>query len=429
MRGFSRALAAACLTAIVATPVHAQVWEGLTAGVVADRLLGEVNNTINNAVAQGDYLMARAGVQAKDAIDAWKVANTDLLDKAFNSLQATQRDTFLKAHALLTKTDASLKERMETAQQITESAANIIESLPIVGKDRTFATRYGPRIIPGGEEVILTVRGVNFDDANPHLMFDDKPAKRTSLTQNEVQFQAPKEFGQNTSNKLIRASLKFSYSVPAAAWYSRLIGGKNVVEREFSLIVLPEKFATYSYASKSKVLERESKEFTADLGQFKGRNTRIYKIANPPSGYKWDLSKPYTKNQGHGEAGRCEGFDTNASTENGISLFARVDEIKDGSSLWGISRKDGYVSCTVSGTVYRIVEKEIENPPLTGELEWGTAVPIKKPAGTISQTLTVKLFNGATEIAVGDGRGQFFETTDAKDILLLSPLPPPLDTK
>lgn len=407
----------------------AQLWEGLTAGVVADKLLGEVNNTINNAMSQGDYLMARAGVQAKDAIEAWKVANTELLNNAFSSLQQSQREIFLKTNSLVTKTNDSIKDRLDTAQSITESAANIIESLPLVGKDRTFATRYGPRITPGGEEVILTVRGVNFDEANPQLTFDGKASKRTSLTQNEVQFEAPKEFGQNKSDKMVRSNLKFTYTIPAAAWYSRWLGGKNVVEREFSVIVLPEKFAAYSYTAKSKISEMEYKPHTADLGQFKGRNTRIYRVANPPGGYKWDLSKPISASQGHGEAGRCEGFDTNNNSENGLSYFARVDEIRDASSLWGINRRDGYVSCSVSGTVYRSVEREVEHQPQTGILEWGSTVPIKKPVGTISQVLTVKLFNGSTDVLVGDGRGQFFEVTDARDVLLLAPTPPPLESK
>lgn len=417
------------LSAVPSGHAQAQTWQGLTAGAVADQVLGEINNSISKAMEQGDYLMARAGVQAKDAIDAWKVANTELLDKAFTELKDTQRDMFLRANALVTKTNNNIKERMETAQQIMESATAITENIPVVGKGRTFATRYGPRIIPGGEEVILTIRGVNFDEADPKLSFDGKPATRTSLTQNEVQFLVPHESSSNSGKKLIRTNLKFTYTVPAAAWYSRWIGGKNLVERELSLIVLPEKFATYSYVAKSRTTVKETAPHTADLGQFKGRNRRIYKVANPPTGYKWDLSQPYSSQQGQGEAGRCEGFDTNATTENGISFFARVDEIRDSSNFGGLVKKDGYVSCSVSGTVYRMVDKDVEHPAQEGVLDWSSDIPIKKPANTIAQTLTVKLFNGEVDVVVGQAQGKFFETIDARDTLIISPELPPADTK
>jgi len=37
----------------------------------------------------------------------------------------------------------------------------------------------------------------------------------------------------------------------------------------------------------------------------------------------------------------------NASGGNGVSVFAHLDEIKEGANLWGLVHKDGYVSCSL----------------------------------------------------------------------------------
>jgi len=396
----------------------------VAAGVVADNIIGEINKTIDDAMAKGDYLLARAGMQAKDAIDAWKIANSALLDQAFDRLDQSQRQLFTNANALIEKANTDVAARMETAQRIIEMSNNIIENIPVIGSNATFVTRYGPRINPGADEIILTIRGVNLDRSDPALAVSGNKAKRTSLTQNEAQFEIPDKDAANDTDKLRRLALSLSYTVPGSHWYSKLIGGKNVVNRELSVIVLPKSFAKYHYAPRVTRTTKATKPFTAELGQFKGRNTRIYKIANPPTGWKWDLSQPYSFQQGSGEAGRCEGFDKNSTTENGISAFARVDEIKDSSNFFGVVKKDGYVSCNVLGTIYQMNSETVNGPTQDGKLSWGNPVILKKPEGTVSQILTVTLFNGEQETEVGNGQGKFFQTTDNRETLILSPVFP-----
>lgn len=81
---------------ITAVPLAAQaqvaeIAGAATTGAVLKQLIADLTTMINKARDDGDYLLARAGDEAKDALDAWQEVNSNLLDKKISDLLATNR--------------------------------------------------------------------------------------------------------------------------------------------------------------------------------------------------------------------------------------------------------------------------------------------------------------------------------------------------
>lgn len=391
-------------------------------GVVLKQLFADLTTMINKARDDGDYLLARAGVEAKNALDAWQQANGNLLDKAFSQLDKASRENFARAHQLVSSANTAAANRLETAQQIVENANQIIESIPLGGKE-TYVLRYSPRIQPPQtkESFFLRIRGVNLDKGDPKLHLTNGFAKRDQPGPLEAQFTIPSSEVPRDTKRIEVRSFKLTFSTPSTSWFARLFGKREEVTREIAVVALPINLATYDGVAVRNFSKRLEKPFTRDLGQFKAKNSRQYKVATPDNGWKWDLSKPLVKSQGQGESGRCEGVDMNNSSENGVSFFAHLDEIRNSRYPLGAP---GYVSCALSGTVYRM-EAATETVPLpSGVLSWVSDTPIPLPSNTDTLTLNVQTFDGRKRVINGTGTDQFFDVRREPRQLVVTPRVP-----
>lgn len=405
----------------------AEIASSAATGVVLKQLFADLTTMINKARDDGDYLLARAGVEAKSAMETWQKANSNLLDKAFSELDKASRENFARANQLVTTANSGVANRLETVQQITENANQIIESIPLGGR-QTYVLRFSPRIQPpqAKESFTIRIRGVNLDKGNPNLHLSNSIAKRDQPGPLEAQFTIPLMEMQRDLNKIQVHSFKLTYSTPSDSWFLSLVGKRVDVTRELPIVSLPENMATYEVVGTRKFERRVEKAFTRDLGQFKAKNSRQYKVASPDSGWKWDLSKPLVKQQGHGEAGRCEGVDISQSSENGVSFFAHLDEIKNWNYPAGAP---GYVNCALAGTVYKM-EPVTENiPPQSGMLSWIADKQIVLPPNTDALTLKVKTFDGRERVFTGTGSDQFFDVRRESQVLIITPKVPEDITK
>lgn len=413
------------LTTACPLTARAQVAEiagSAATGVVLKQLFADLTTMINKARDDGDYLLARAGVEAKNAMDAWQQANSSLLDKAFSELDKASRENFARAHQLVAAANSGAANRLETVQQITENANQIIESVPLGGR-QTYVLRFSPRIQPpqAKESFAVRIRGVNLDKGNPNLHLSNGIAKRDQPGPLEAQFTIPSTEMQRDPYKIQVHSFKLTYSTPSDSWFLSLFGKRNDVTREIPIVSLPENMASYEVVATRKFEKRVEKAFTRDLGQFKAKNSRQYKVASPDNGWKWDLSKPLVKQQGSGEAGRCEGVDMNQSSENGISFFAHLDEIKNSTYPFGAP---GYVNCALAGTVYRMEPVTETTPSQNGTLSWIADKQITLPPNVDSLTLKVKTFDGRERVFTGTGSDQFFDVRREPQALVVTPKVP-----
>lgn len=426
-RLFSILIAASFMLTIAYHPstARAQVAEiagSAATGVVLKQLFADLTTMINKARDDGDYLLARAGVEAKNAMDAWQQANSSLLDTAFSKLDEASRVNFARVHQLVAAANSDAANRLETVQQITENASQIIESIPLGGR-QTYVLRFSPRIQPphAKESFSVRIRGVNLDKGDPNLHMSNGIAKRDQPGPLEAQFTIPSTEMPRDLNKLQVHSFKLTYSTPSDSWFFRLFGNRVDVTREIPIVSLPENMASYEIVVTRKYEKRVEKAFTRDLGQFKAKNSRVYKVAHPDNGWKWDLSKPLKKQQGSGEKGRCEGVDMNQSSENGISFFAHLDKITNKKYPLGAP---GYVNCALTGTVYKMEPVTETTPSDGGTLSWIADKPIPLPPDTHSLKLTVKTFDGRKREFTGAGSDQFFDIRREPEVLVVTPKVP-----
>lgn len=414
------------LTGPSSLTVHAQVAEiagSAATSLVLKQLFADLTNMINKARDDGDYLLARAGVEAKNAMDAWQKANDNLLDKAFSELDKSSRENFARAHQLIAAANTPAANRLETVQQITENANQIIESIPLRPR-QTYVLRFSPRIQPpqAEESFTIRIRGVNLDKGDPNLHLPKGDfAKRNQPGPLEAQFIIPTTAVQRDPSKILTHSFKLTYSTPPESWFDSLFGKRQSVTREIPIVVLPITMGSFEIDITRKFNKRIEKAFTRDLGQFKATNSRQYKTAPPDDGWKWDLSKPLQPQQGDGKAGRCEGADMNASSENGIAFFAHLDEIKN----WEYPRgAPGYVNCALKGTVYKMEDATETLPTQNGTLSWIADKQITLPPDTDSFTLRVKTFDGRERVLSGTGSDQFFNIRREPQALVITPTVP-----
>lgn len=405
-----------------ATAQVAEIAGAASTKIALDNIFSGVDNLIAKARAEGDYLLARAGAEARNAIDAWKAANGSLLDKAFNDLDKASQDLFLKTQALISRGNQEVGANLENARQITENANQIIESIPT--QRRTYVLRFYPRIFPPNNQnefFTFTIRGVNLDGAQPSISLNGKQGSVTTQTQQEVQFKIPTSAVTSDNAALALNTAELSYTVPSENWLKWLTGRRDEIKRSLSFVVLPKDLGSFNLNYKRTVTREEEKPHTVDLGQFKATNQRVYKTAAPPAGYRWVLEKPLNVDQGSGEAGHCDGVDFAQTNPQGVVVFARLDQIHN----WRYpSGADGYVNCSISGTVVRTVEDEISESPDSGPLTWTSDLPIEMKPKIKSISLTVKTFDRRERAFNGTGTDKFYDVDSSASGLILRPKVP-----
>lgn len=387
-------------------------------GVVLQQLFADLNTMIETARNEGEYLLAKAGVEAKDALEAWRSANEHLLNTAFKEIEEANQALFSRAHGLVFEINTGVGDNLEKAQQITENANLIAESIG----NASYVIRYLPRIVPpqAEETFTLRIRGVNLDRANPVLKLSSTNAKRDLPGPLEAQFTIPISEIPRDASKILLKTFPLHFTTSSDSWLLNILGKRNQEAREITVVSLPEIMAKYEISGERTFSDKEVKPFTRDLGQFKAKNNRQYKIAKPDSGWKWDLSKPLIKYQGKGESGRCEGVDDNKTSENGVSFFAHLDEI----NKLGHAKKPGYVNCKLSGTLYRIVSKTEDFPKQSGSLSWIKDKAIALPVDMSSFDLKIITFDGRERLFKNPGADRFFDVKKNKSTLVITPKVP-----
>jgi hypothetical protein len=402
-------------------PAKAQIAETVAVSVLLDQLFKGIDDTINKARDTGDYLLMRAGVQAKDALLNWKQVNSDLMDKAFSDLKGAQRDIFLNANAFVDNANADVKARIADAQKTVDAGDQLVNSLPTAGY--TYVSRYGPQVIlppEKGEDdnLVISVTGVNLADASPVLTLNGKGAKLISQTQIEARFELPTSALQAEQAKMTTNSGEISYKTKSRSWIKWIFGFRDEQRKPIAVVVLPVTLGsikgTYAVARTS----REEKEFTRALGQFKGSNETVAKIATPEEGWLWDVTKPLKSIQGQGESAHCDGVDLNQSSANGLRYTARADRI--GRSFTYPNGAPGYVDCSVKGTLYRMVPAEDPFTIDAQDVGWtDITIPLKENAKSIS--VTVSTFDKRSRDFAGSGADKLFSITTTDKGLIIHP--------
>lgn len=398
-----------------------------TAREVVGKITSDLQELIAKARDEGDYLLAQAGATALNSIDAWESANSQLLDEAFSELNRESREVFSRADNLLSKAMEGSADRLETIQQITENANQIVESIPLSG-GRSYLLRYQPRIQPPNAEDQFTirVRGVNLGKANPELQLSEGTAERVQPSELEAQFLVPVSESP-VDQKTLRVNLfEVTYTTESDSFWGRLWGDQEVITRSIPMVALPEDVAELELEVTRQYERREEDTFETYLGQFKARNARVYKTAKPKHGWQWDLSKgegAFTYIQGEGKKGTCGGVDMHRSNPDGMSFQAHLDER-------GVyPTYPGYVNCTLVGPIFRNVPVT-ENVVIdleelgAGVLHWTEDISIPLPPDTVEVRLSAQTFDHRRVAITNTGSDRFFSVSKEGERLVIAPQVP-----
>lgn len=411
---------------------HAQIVETATTKVAMDEIKSGLTDIVDDAMDRVDYTVAKAAIEALSIIDAWEEANSNLLNTAFNELDEATRNMFNSADALVQKTMDRVDNSLETAQDITNDFNQIAESM-IIGKGRSFISRYSSPVLSPfiSQDQVIEITGVNLDKSDLKAYLNDEfinvpiigPTKAT-LSIPYAMIKAARENGE----KLI---IKVKHKTKDG---NRLLFFPKYreVNRELIFRTLPETFASFTFNATRSFQKEERQNYRADAGRFEGRNRNITKMASPlTGGWKWDLrngvdsrSQFRVVSTGGGEAARCQVVVWNQSNEHGLSIQARVDQIRQVSGLLPQVRwRDGYCHCGVEGPVYRFVDASENIPTQKGSLSWNDK-QITFPADVKSWTLTLKLFNGEERIITNSDATELFEIIRGNNNIVIRPIEP-----
>jgi len=401
---------------------RAAIAETAATGAVLGQLKQTADDIISKARDAGDFLLWRFGIQLKDLLDAWEKTNSALLDKIFNKIDKEKQDALRGINATIDKTLIEKNLTVEQIRSISAEWAQII-STTIVASSKPYVMHYSPRVLlPEGENIIrIQVVGPNLGRAEAQLTVpSNRIAKPINPTSHNLRFPITRSYLSFPETESTTAAFTLSYLSNPGGLLS--FGSRSTNEIEFWL--LPAQLGRYEINTRVTVDNRETTTRIVNLGQFKGRNSRIPRAVPVPDaalGWKLDLTQRRSIRliQGGADRGRCEGIHETSITENGLTMFARVDNRDRGPF-----RRDAWTNCSISLPLYRVTSSEIDGPGSTGTLNWTKDQSFRLPAQMKSTMITVDLFDKRRIIATGQASDKYLDIRAEGGLIIFRPRPP-----
>lgn len=397
----------------------AKIASSAASGAVIDEALKRVQLIIDDATQKGNYLLVRAAIEARIAIENFKMANSELLDKAFSALDETSRDNFARINSTLQEAASGTMAATQAALQITDNAQQLTATLDLQGF-RSYLLRYSPSVAFEGKPspIAVAVRGVNMDEAEAVLETSKGPLQPKIRGKQDLLFEVPVSELSFQNNKSSLKSFQLQYQSVKPGLLNRALGKKEQVNRDIVLFLLPKQLATFSLTTVVGGTKRslDGKNYTLD--QFRGVDADQEKAIAAPAGWKIDLaSLGYSQGEGGGNS-YCIGYSTENRTEFGVVFRAHVGRIK---TIQNPTGSPGYVNCSVMYTLYKDDPTESAGPSATGSMSWTSDQTIQLPPNLKSFTLEVNTFEGIQRIHTNDDSTPIYTVTKEPSRILLRP--------
>ncbi|MBL8452573.1 MAG: hypothetical protein JNK97_07485 [Zoogloea sp.] len=402
-------LATLASSLLISLPQHtnadvvSSVSASATTSLVIDKIRDTASDLINQGTEKGDYLLARAGIEARIAIENFALANNKFLDKAFGELDKASQDSFAKIDAAMQQAKSGAITAAEATRKITESGEQIGVILDLQGH-RSYVTRYFPSVAYPGKKssYLITVRGVNLDEANATLKAQSTDLKPNITGKQELVFELPPTlFGYKETESQV-SRLKLNYQSIKPGFFNRLLGLKENISRDIIFLVLPNTMGSFGYTTTLSSTKRttDPRDY---WHEFQGRNDDHRLAIAPPPGWKIDVGT-LNHQQGDGKAGDCNGYDPNGKSEFGVVYMAHTGEY-----FRDLSKKPGYVKCRLIYSLYKDDPIEIGGPTGDGNISWTSDTTIPIPENMKSFALNVTTFDGIKRTYGSSGDGKFYQ--------------------
>jgi hypothetical protein len=413
------------LAATGLTPARAEIVGTMAVHAMVGELRKDSEALIEKGRQTGEFLIWRTGVEMKQFLDGWERANTALLQKAFSELDQRLQAIFRQMDATLDRLEEGRVDTIEEANNLVDQIAHQIQQIPIIGGNAS-VSRYSPRVIlPSTSasqlEVRLQVFGPQLSSADARLEPQlGSPIPARSPRGTEVTFLIDRQVfpSEEFSHRFVSVPMSF-VSNPGSfrPW-------QQTQRHDLEFYVLPRIAAEIAVGATVEEPVKETRNVAVHLGQFSGRNTRIHRGVNVPErehGWRLDLARRGEMHliDGGGDRGRCEGIEDNSVNENGVIMFVRVDN----RDRWG-RRRDGFVSCSISLPLYRMVPRSREVEVGKLQLGWHQDLALRIPPNTRNVRITARLFDGRVREITGASEDRYFSARIEGDSLIIRPKPP-----
>jgi hypothetical protein len=426
-----KAKKALCYVALIATIAicsvgslaRADIISSVNTGVLIEQLRRTANELIDHSERTGDFLAWRVAIQARDALDALerKIENTSKI--TFERITTQQQDVFRNIDRTLADLKLEKELTVRQVQDLTAQWAQIISNT-ILASDDPYILNYSPRVVlPSGINSVFTkIIGPNIGEADGELLLHDKSlVKLNSSSHHEAHAEIPRTVFIPKENEAAIEKVTLTYTDKLTSiwspgtWFSASKANKDMV-----FWVAPIYVGSYAITTKVRRNDRETTTKVLDLGGFKGRNTeqnRAVPIPEYEHGWRLDLTRKneIKLNQISADNGRCEGIRWPSVTENGLTMYVRLDQTKQ------MFPRDASVHCTINLPVYRIAPMDVDGPSKSGRISWTSDEEFELPSGILSKRIEVNLFNGRTYVFTGAGKTPYTNITEEGGRLIIRP--------
>ena len=394
----------------------------LTTGVVLDQASKKAQEVIDAGTRSGDYLLTRAGIESRIAIENAKLASSDVLEVAVKDIGKERFD-------LISGINQTLDDALRGAISSTEAVNRAQEGIHQVGNildgqgHRSYMIRYSPLVIISNSKqnknFQLSVRGVNLDESKATLEFYGHALKPLTVGKQDLIFEIPSSMINFSldSSSIIKGKLRYESIKPG--WLNRLSGKKENVERDIVLLAQPVNMASFEYAPTVgfKEIKRISKSYP--LPQFKGYDSDMETAIQAPPGQDIDLATlRYAPISGEGNS-YCIGFVPAQQTKFGVTFQAHVGRINA-----NFSKRPGYINCQVMYDLTEESKASRAGKVVKGTVGWFDDVPIVFEDGVESYALNIKTYDGRTRTFSSSGSDKFYRVSKEPTRIVITPKPP-----
>ena len=273
----------------------ADVMGAMSVGAVLGELRRDADALIERGRQAGDFIIWRAGNEAKQFVDQWERANQSLINTTFEKLDAATQRQFRQMDATIERLEDGLVTSLEEGHKIVEQIGNQLQTIPLIGGTASVA-RYSPRVIvppaEGADPVVrLRVFGPLMHEADARMQTPNATALTPRSTRaTELVFELDRSVlpSDTTKHRIVAVPLEFT-SNPNTI---RLLQQRSTHQLEFFL--LPQIAAEISVNATVSDPEVQRRTVQIHMGQFQGRNTRIHRGVSIPErehGWRLDLSR------------------------------------------------------------------------------------------------------------------------------------------
>ncbi|MEO0525526.1 MAG: hypothetical protein AAF088_21690 [Pseudomonadota bacterium] len=377
---------------------------GASASLV-DRLTGirtDVSDTVAQAEAAGHALIADAGRQMLEVIDAALAAFTS----GIGEVDTLANRTFFQAEQFLAEAENVAAFSFTEAHVLAAESQAIVRSLPFSSGETAVFFVSSTLLQPGGTDwQTITVIGAGIGASDAEATLDGVPVRVLNVTDNELAIKLPASALSFDKKELKEQSLVLRYTVSQPGSVGALFGAEAEVEtRMIPVTLLPFLGGTWELVETvpTRVVERMDHKVSASL---KGRDKeKTPKFAIPDdlwaAGWRIDTNAVRTKmkaliTKGKGHHSHINNIVSGSINERSVEVSVWLGSTRDNQGR----KRDARRKLSVTLPLVRALPGPVDTRTTTGVLETGSDTVVPRDLRAVDAILTVRPATGGTFVA------------------------------